>query len=188
MKRDEALDLSNSRLLAAAYFSLLAVIITIVLDTILYAMGITQLIPTFEALILAFLFAACFGAIFGEKIIHTPKPYGRKAFLWGFLMVIAALPFYDVIFLYLLNKHHPTMLEGLSFGNVVLAYLFVVLYSFLLAGLWLAIAAGFAAMYLRGHVVYDILHSKADKLKDPKRVQPLGNQVEHQKTAPPKTK
>ena len=30
-----------------------------------------------------------------------------------------------------------------------------------------SIAAGFAAMYLRGHIVYDILHSKNDKLKEP---------------------
>ncbi len=39
------------------------------------------------------------------------------------------------------------------------------MYSFALVGVWLAIAAGFAAMYLRGHLVYDILHSKDEKLK-----------------------
>ncbi|MBA2657113.1 MAG: hypothetical protein H0U70_09035 [Tatlockia sp.] len=166
-ERDEAMDISNPRLLSAAYFALLAVIITIVLDTILYAIGVKQLIPTFQAILLAVVFASSFGALFGKKIIFTPKPYKRSAFLWGFLMVIAALPFYDVIFLYLLNRYHPKMLEGLSFANVILSYFFVMIYSFLLSGLWLALAAGFAAMYLRGHIVYDILHSKNDKLKEP---------------------
>jgi hypothetical protein len=188
MKRDEALEISNPRLLSAAYFCLLAVIITIVMDTLLYAMGVKQLIPTFQAVLLAAIFAACFGAIFGEKIIHSPKPYSRKAFLWGFLMVLAALPFYDVIFLYLLNQFHPKLLEGLSAGNVLLAYLSIVLYSFIFAGFWLAITAGFAAMYLRGHIVYDILHSKNDKLKEPHQAHPMETKVKKQRAAPPKTK
>ncbi|MBA2651933.1 MAG: hypothetical protein H0U73_06695 [Tatlockia sp.] len=186
MKDDEALDIPNARLLSAAYFALLAVIVTILIDTVIYAIGIKQLIPTYQAVVLAVLFAAGFGALFGEKIIHRPKPYKRKAFLWGFLMVLIALPFYDVVFLYLLNKYHPKMLEGLSFGNIVLAYLFVVLYSFLLAGLWLALAAGFAAMYLRGHVVYDILHSKNDKLKEPHPAERMENKVRTQRILPPK--
>lgn len=167
MKKDEALSISNPRLLSAAYFGLLAIIITIMIDTVFYSMGIKQLLPTYQAVLLATVFAACFGAIFGEKIIYTPIPYRRKAFLWGFFMVLAALPFYDIFFLYFLNQYHPKVLDGLSFGNIILSYLFIICYSFALAGLWLAIAAGFAAMYLRGHIVYDILHSKNDKLKEP---------------------
>jgi hypothetical protein len=168
MKKDEALSISNPRLLSAAYFSLLAVIITIVIDLILYGMGVKQLLPTFQAVLLAVIFAACFGAIFGEKIVHCPKPYSSKVFFWGFVMVLAALPFYDLIFLYLLTKSHTNLLEGLGYGQIVLTYLFIILYSFVLAGLWLGIAAGFAAMYLRGHIVYDILHSKNDRLKEPR--------------------
>jgi hypothetical protein len=38
--------------------------------------------------------------------------------------------------------------------------LFVLLYSFILAGVWLAIVAGLAAVYLRGHIVYYILQSQ----------------------------
>lgn len=167
MKRDEALTLSNPRLLSAAYFCLLGVIVTIVINLLLYSFGITQLIPFFQAILLAAVFAACFGAIFGEKIIHSPPPYNRKAFLWGFLMVLVALPFYDLVFLYLINQYHPKLLDGLSAGNILTAYLFIILYSFILAGLWLAIAAGLAAMYLRGHIVYDILHSKNYRLKEP---------------------
>ena len=172
MKRDEALTLSNPRLLSAAYFCLLGVIVTIVINLLLYSFGITQLIPFFQAILLAAVLAACFGAIFGKKIVHSSPPYNRKAFFWGFLMVIAALPFYDLVFLYLINHYNPKVLDGLSSGNILMAYLFVILYSFILAGLWLAIAAGLAAMYLRGHFVYDILHSKNDRLKEPPQNEP----------------
>jgi hypothetical protein len=186
MKKDEALDISNPRLLSATYFSLLAIIITITIDTILYGIGITQLLPTFEAVILATFLAACFGAIFGKKIIYSPIPYGRKAFIWGFLMVLAALPFYDLIFLYLINLYNPRILEGLTFTHILLAYLFIIFYSFLLAGLWLAIAAGLAAVYLRGHIVYDILHSKNDKLKEPHQTPPIKTKSERTRASKPK--
>lgn len=188
MKRDEALSISNARLLSAAYFCLLAIVLTIMLDALLYAIGIKQLLPTFQAVLLAAFFAACFGAFFGEKIIHCPKPYHRKVFLWGFLMVIAALPFYDIFFLYFLNQYHPKVLDGLSFGNILLTYFIIILYSFLLAGFWMAIAAGFAAMYLRGHVVYDILHSKNDKLKEPHKPEVIKTRVAKQHSVPPKIK
>ncbi|MBA2709248.1 MAG: hypothetical protein H0U57_01450 [Tatlockia sp.] len=168
---DEALTVPNARLLCGVYFCLLAVIITIIIDSLFYVIGVNQLIPTFQAVLLAAGFAALFGAIFGEKIIHCAKPYSGKSFLWGFLMVLAALPFYDVIFLYLLNQFHPKLIGDLSLGNIFIAYLSIILYSFLFAGLWLAIVAGFAAMYLRGHIVYDILHSKNDKLKEPHKTE-----------------
>lgn len=188
MKKDEALSISNARLLSAAYFCLLAIVVNIMLDALLYGMGINQLLPTFQAVLLAAIFAACFGALFGEKIIHCPKPYSRKVFLWGFLMVIAALPFYDIFFLYLLNHSHPKILDGLSLGNIILTYFIIILYSFFLAGFWMAIAAGLAAMYLRGHVVYDILHSKNDKLKEPHKTEVVKTSAVKQHPLPHKTK
>ncbi len=185
---DEALKVPFARLLSGVYFCLLAVIITIIIDTLYYVIGLNQLIPTFEAVLLAAVFAAAFGAIFGEKIIHSPKPYNRKAFLWGFIMVLTALPFYDVIFLYLLNQFHPKMLGDLSFANILIAYLFIILYSFLFAGLWMAIAAGFAAIYLRGHVIYDILHSKNDALKEPAKTKHLEPKISEERAETDKTK
>ena len=164
-KKDEALALSNPRLLSAAYFGLLAVILTVTIDAILYGAGIQRILPTFQALLLATATASCFGAIFGEWIVYCAKPYRSKTFLLGFTMVLAALPVYDLIFSYLLHKYHPLVFENLNFISIVMTYFLIVLYSFLAVGIWLAIAAGFAAMYLRGHLVYDILHSKSEKLK-----------------------
>ncbi|MDI9818115.1 MULTISPECIES: hypothetical protein [unclassified Legionella] len=159
-REDQALTISNPRLLAAIYFALLAIIATCLIDLFLYLMGMEQLLPLFKAILLGVVIAACFGALFGKLIIHSSKPYRRKAFLWGFLMVVAALPFYDLGFLLLIQGRYTAAFEGATFPQMLLLYLFILPYSFILAGLWLAIAAGFAAMYLRGHLVYDILHSK----------------------------
>ena len=160
---DEAITITNPRLLSAAYFVLLAIIATVIIDLILYSIGVEKILPTFEAILLAAIIAACFGALFGRKIIYCKKPYRRKAFLWGFLMVIAALPVYDVFFFYLFKEHHPHAFEGINISNILVTYLLILLYSFLFAGLWLAVAAGLAAIYLRRHLVYDILHSKHDR-------------------------
>jgi len=166
-KKDEALTISNPRLLSAAYFGLLAVVAAVVIDALLYAMGVEQLLPTFQAILLDAVLASCFGAIFGERIVHCPNPYRRKTFLWGFTIVLAALPFYALIFLLLFKKHHLQAFEGINFSNLVTMYFFILLYSFLIAGLWIGVAAGFAAVYLRGHLVYDILHSKYEGRKTP---------------------
>ncbi|CEK09975.1 hypothetical protein [Legionella hackeliae] len=156
---DTALSISNPRLLAAVYFALLAVIATCIIDSFLYFMGVEQFLPLFKAVLLAVVVAGCFGALFGKRIIHSKKPYRRKAFLFGFLMVLAALPFYVLGFLFLSEEYARWALTD-TLSQQLLSYLFTLFYSFIIAGLWLAIAAGFAAMYLRGHLVYDILHSK----------------------------
>ncbi|WP_028388008.1 hypothetical protein [Legionella fairfieldensis] len=165
-KEDDALFISNPRLISAAYFGVLAVVVTIIIDSTLYAIGIKQILPAFQAILLAVVVASLFGAIFGKQIIYSKKPYRWKAFLWGFLMVIAALPFYDLIFFFLFKKHSSHAFPGdASLGELAFSYLLIVIYSFLVAGLWLAIAAGLAAIYLRGKLVYDILHSKSDGQK-----------------------
>lgn len=155
--RDPALSLSNPRLLSAVYFSLLAIIATIVIDSVLYELGVQKILPIFQAILLAVVVAACFGALFGERIIHTPKPYRSHAFLWAFFMVIVSLPFYNLGFIYLLQKEHIEAFAHVNFMHLVYLYWFVLGYSFIIAGLWLAIIAGVAAIYLRGYLVYHML-------------------------------
>lgn len=162
---DPSLTIPNARLLSAIYFALLAILTTIVVDLILYSLAV-QLFPIFQTILLAVLIAACFGALFGKRIVHCPEPYRAKVFLWGFLMVICALPFYSLGIILLLKAQHMQLIETANLQQLALLYLFVLLYSFILAGLWLAIAAGFAAMYLRGSLVYDILHSENQRKKD----------------------
>ena len=158
-KKDQALEISNPRLLTAVYYGLLAIIATIALDTFLFALGIEKILPIFKAILLAVVVAACGGALFGERIVHCKKPYRYRVFLSGFFMVILALPLYDIGLVYLLKEYHPMPFAHASLNDLLELYLFVLIYSFIMAGLWLAILSGIAAIYLRGHVVYYILQS-----------------------------
>lgn len=163
-QHDEALALPNARLLSAIYFGVLAVVATIVIDVLLYLAGIGELIPTFKAVLLATAIAVVFGALFGEKIIHCKKPYRWSAFKWGFLMVLAALPLYDLGFLWLIQGQHSQTFSETSVSNWLILYGILLFYSVILAGIWLAIMAGFAAMYLRARLVYDIMHSDENEV------------------------
>lgn len=158
-KKDEALTISNPRLLTAVYFSLLAIIATIAIDFVLYLFGVEQLLPISKEIFLAVVVAAFFGALFGEHIVHSVRPYRKHVFLWAFLMVIVALPVYNMGFIYLMKEEHSPLFIHASLTQIVYLYLFVLSYSFILVGIWLAIAAGFAAMYLRGHLEYYILQA-----------------------------
>lgn len=109
---EEALTLSNPRLLSAIYFSLLAIIATIILDTVIYALGVEQLLPVFQGILLAVIIAAIFGALFGEKIVHSKKPYRMRVFWLAFFMVLVALPVYDLGFLFLFKYHHEAHLAS----------------------------------------------------------------------------
>lgn len=169
-QQDEALSISNPRLLAAVYFSLLAIIATIIIDTLLYAIGIEQLLPISKAIFLSVIVAACFGALFGKRIVYSERPYHKHTFFWAFLMVIVALPFYNFGFLFLLKENHAALFAHATLSQLLYFYLFVLLYSFILAGVWLAIVAGLAAVYLRGHIVYYILQSQYQRRKHPDEV------------------
>ena len=174
--QDEALSISNPRLLSAVYFSLLAIVATLAIDLILYALGMEQIVPTFKAILLAAIIAACFGALFGARIVYSEKPYRKHAFFWAFLMVIAALPFYNIGFLLLLKQHNDTLFANATLSHWLYLYLFVLVYSFIIAGVWLAVVAGIAAVYLRSHVVYYIIHALSVRRKTP------SEQVVRQKT------
>lgn len=158
-KHDEALTLSNPRLLAAVYFSLLAIIATLAIDTALYILGVEQFLPISKEIFLAVIVAASFGALFGKRIVHSQQPYRKHVFFWAFLMVIAALPVYNLGFIYLLKETHASLFAEATLTHIIYLYLFVLGYSFILAGVWLAILAGLAALYLRGYLEYYILQS-----------------------------
>jgi len=157
---DQALKVSNVRLVSAVYFGLLAIIGTIFIDTILYLLGLAKILPIFKSILLSFILAACFGALFANKITHCKKPYKLKAFGYGFLMVMLILPIYNLGILLMMYQEHTQMFASASFIQMVYVYLIYLFFIFILAGLWMAIAAGLAAIYLRSRLVYDILHSQ----------------------------
>lgn len=157
--QDQALTISNPRLLTAVYFTLMGVIATLALDIIINTLGVEKILTLSQAIFLAVIISACFGALFGKCIIYSEKPFSRHVFLWAFLMVLCGLPFYDIGLLYFLYGNHPELFTPNNVAHLTYLYLLVLGYSFILAGLWLAIIAGVAAIYLRGRVVYHILNS-----------------------------
>lgn len=156
-------QISHPRLLSAIYFCLLAVIATIVIDCVVYALGVSQFVPLSQALLWAVVVSAGFGALFGKKIIQSTFPYRKKAFLGAFLMVLSALPVYDAGFVLLFYIDNPLMFGDDFFFQLTSFYLFVLWFSLILAGIWLAIAAGFAALFLRGFLAYHLMHSLSRK-------------------------
>lgn len=157
--KDEALGIPNARLLSAIYFSLLAIILTIAIDTSIYLLGIEQLLPVAQEILLSVMISALFGALFGERIVHSTKPFYMHVFFWAVLMVILALPIYNIGFLFLFKEHHHLVFTHTTLTQLGYLYLLIMVYSFLLIGVWLAIVAGFAAVFLRGYLVYYIMHS-----------------------------
>ncbi|MBL7480433.1 hypothetical protein [Legionella bononiensis] len=159
-KQDPALSMSNPRILAAIYFGLLSVVGTIIINAFLDSIGVDQIIPVFQAVILGIVVAACSGAVFGESIVHCKKPYKSKTFWLGFSMVIASLPLFDLGLLLFMSEENAKLFSIAKFHDLVYFYLVILAYSYILFGIVLAIIAGFAAMYLRGQLVYDILHTQ----------------------------
>ena len=159
-KSDPALTISNPRLLAAIYFGLLSVVGTILINAFLTLIGIEEIIPVFQAIILGMIVASCTGAIFGERIVHCKKPYKSKTFWIGFSMVIASLPIFALGLVLCIDHANTKAFSPITYHNIVYFYLAVLAYSYILFGFLLAIASGLAAMYLRGRLVYDILHTE----------------------------
>ncbi|HDV5828489.1 TPA: hypothetical protein RJD89_000976 [Legionella pneumophila] len=158
--QDPALSISNPRLLSAIYFGLLSVVGTILINAFLTSIGIEEIIPVYQSVILGMVVASCTGAIFGEAIVHCKKPYKRKTFWLGFSMVIASLPVFDLGLVFLMSEANAKLFEVTDLDSMVLFYLVVLAYSYVLFGILLAVASGLAAMYLRGKLVYDILHTQ----------------------------
>ncbi len=177
---NESATVHHSRLIAAVYFALLAIVGAAALEPLLYKLVREYLLPTGEATLLAMLIAGLFGALFGKKIIEAPPPYEKNTFLLGFGMALAALPFYDLGFLILLYAHHPSTFIEVNFREIFVIYFIILAYSFILVGLWLAIAAGLAALYLRSHLIYRLFHlNYSQTIKGPvKHSKPL----EHPRT------
>jgi hypothetical protein len=156
---DPALHFSNPRLLGAIYFGLLSVVGTVLINAFLTIIGIEEIVPLFKAVILGMVIASAMGALFGKHIIYCPKPYMLKTFELGFTMVIASLPIFALGLLFFMDKTSPWLLSIGSTQNMIYTYLVILAYSYILFGILLAIACGFASIYLRRWMVYDILHT-----------------------------
>lgn len=156
---DPALTFPNPRLLSAIYFGLLSVVGTILINALLTTIGVENIIPLWQAILLGVVVAACTGAIFGESIIHCKRPHQRKTFWLGFSMVMASIPVFALGLILLMKEANANLFSVATLQHMVGFYLVVLAYCYILFGFLLAIASGLAAMYLRGRLVYDVMHT-----------------------------
>lgn len=166
-KLDPALSFPNPRLLAAIYFGLLSVVATILINALLTSIGIEELVPVFQSVLLGMIVASATGAVFGERIVHAVSPYKSSTFWTGFVMVIASLPLFVLGLVFLMKQDNSSLFILTKLHHFVYLYFIVLGYSYLLFGFLMAIVAGFAAMYLRGQLVYDILHTHERRRQSP---------------------
>ena len=150
-------------MLGAIYYGLLSVVGTILIDAFLTIIGIEEIVPLFKTILLGMVVASVTGALFGKRIIHCPKPYMSKTFWTGFTMVMASLPFFALGLVMFIDKSAYPSFSIKNFQGLIYSYFLVLSYSYILFGFLLAIGAGLASIYLRGWLVYDILHT--DKRK-----------------------
>ncbi len=155
---DPALNFSHPRLLAAIYFGLLSIVFTVLIDELLITMGVEEVIPLSQAVLLGLLIATGTGAVFGESIIHCVRPYKSKTFWLGFAMVMASIPVFTLGLVLLMRWENVSVFALTDLQDMIHFYLFALAYCYIVFGIILAIAAGFAAIYLRGRLVYDVIH------------------------------
>lgn len=187
-KQDEELQINNVRILAAAYFGLLAIIGTAIIDTLLYLLGVPEIISIFKSVILSTILAAIFGALFANKIVHSAKPYQLKAFGWGVLIVLISLPIYNLFLVLFIAYEHAQAFTEAQLVHYITLYFIYLFFTFILAGLWLAILSGLAAMYLRGQLIYDIFRSQNQQRERPLKKQTKMHRSDTPHRVKPKSK
>lgn len=158
--KDINMDLPNFRVISATFFAILAVIATIFVDSILYYAGVAEILPIFKSVLLAAVIAGIFGAIFAGKIFGCEKSHKGCLFGWGFVMTLIGLPFYNLGLVLLMYFDNPEAYADSTLYMLLHVYLISFTGIFLLAGIWLAIIAGFLAIFLRDKLAYDIGHSE----------------------------
>ena len=149
---------STHRTIAACYFTFLSIIATFIIQAMLFLFGMGDLIPFFMSFLLSIPIAWLSGMIFGNAIITSPKKSKWRCFLWGFSLILFALPLYDLCLLFLLHNIHPYMYNlGHGLKDSLILYLFIIIYSFVLIGSWLCLLSGFSAIFLRDHFAPNVL-------------------------------
>jgi hypothetical protein len=158
-KRDPALSFEYSGLIGAIYFGLLSVVGTVLTNAFLSLLGIEQMVPLFVAVLLGMAVSSIMGALFGKYIIQCKYPYYAKTFLIGFAMVMISLPIFDLGIVLFMKESYKSLFASSQFHDLVPFYFIVLGYSYVLFGFALGIGSGLAAMFLRGRLVYDALHT-----------------------------
>ncbi len=158
-KPDIALTISSPRLLCAVYFGLLSVLFAVVFHNTMEWFGLKPLMPLAHAVFLGGLITSCVAALYGKILLLAPKPFKANVFWQAFGMSMLALPVYCVgVLISLYINESPLMLNA-NPTHAIKLFLIIWMYYIMLFGFFLSFITGFAAIYLRAHLVYHLMNS-----------------------------
>lgn len=148
----EPLKVGSPRTIAACYYAFMSLITMLGLHLLLFWIGMQDMLPVLASTLLAPPIGFIAGGVFGKRILLAST--NARCFLWGMLLIVFALPLYDLLLLSFLKQTFP-QLEKLSHTTTehFMVYGIILVYSIVLIGSWLSILSGFAALHLKNTFV-----------------------------------
>ena len=138
--------LNKQTTVAITFMILFSVITTFIALSSLSIIGLGNLLPVQQSLILAVIISIALGFIKSKTITKINISY-TKAFFIGVGLFLAILPLFDIGAIFMMqNQFHGTSTFTTKWSEYITLYLFIVIYSFVFVGSWLSIVSGFLFM------------------------------------------
>ncbi len=156
----------NQRWLACAYMLSTSLLTTLLAISALSLIGLSELLPLKNSLLLASLLAITIGLIKNRTILNTQYNY-KRAFMIGMGLFLLILPLFDIGALFMMqNQFHGTDVLHSQWSEYMTLYIIILIYSFLFIGSWLSLISGllfmgFNQLFLtkpNSHVYQTLIH------------------------------
>lgn len=136
----------NPRPYAAFYFAVFAAIFNLTAKWLLFVFKASILLPLYSSTMLAVLLGAVFGHLFGKKLVGHKTTL--NLFFIGTLIALAMIPFYSLGLQLIYYFHnHAMYLQLHHWQDYLVLYGVMVLFFTLVAGIWLILLTGIAAVH-----------------------------------------
>ncbi len=138
--------ISKQKAVAIIFMISFSLLTTFLALSSLSIIGLGDLLPTQQSLILAIIIAMGLGFIKSKTITKVNISY-KKAFLIGMGLFLVILPLFDIGAIFMMqNQFHGTSTFTTKWSEYFTLYLFIVIYSFIFVGSWLSVISGFIFM------------------------------------------
>lgn len=139
------------RIKASAYASLLAIIATLFTFLFFNLIGLKDMLPFYQSLVMAILTAALVGGLLGRSLLYPKTLF--KGFLTGMLLILLSLPIFDLSALYfMLDYFKGTDALHHYLKEYALLYEVILIYSLIFVGSWLAVLCGLTNVCLQRYI------------------------------------
>lgn len=139
----ENLDFKTHPWMACAFMLSIGLISTMLALWSLSIIGLNELLPYRESLLLSAILGLLIGSTKHSTILNTSLT-GKRAFFAGMKLFLLLLPFFDIAALFMVkNQFSGTESFHASWSEYFTLYLVILVYSFIFIGSWLSIINGF---------------------------------------------